>query len=181
MDEILFHELLHIKHFLEEQIGIATIHGGRLSETLSRSELDFAAMKYSEATRTDRSAFNSQESLFFPELSEPREEPLWYSFEERRTVLGPDINALTENAYRKEKARPLRYIYQGANEVFFDKTNCIEQTLRSSDNSNYSSSIVFTSDQNLSTWYSPKSIQQIYKNNKLKNDAILPDPLADGN
>lgn len=182
LDEILFHELLHMKHFLEEQVGIAIVHGGRISESLSRTKImDFALIKYSEATRTDKSAFNSQELLFFPELSELREEPLWYSFEERRTVLGPDKDTLTENAYRKEKARPLRYIYQGANEVFFDKTNCIERTLESSDNSNYSSSIVFTPNQNFSTWYSPKSIQQIYQNNKLKNGMILPVPLFDDN
>ena len=65
-DEILFHEFLHIKHFLEEQVGIATAPGGRVSD--NEAVRDFASIKYSEATRTEKSDFNQRELSFFPEL-----------------------------------------------------------------------------------------------------------------
>lgn len=53
--------------------------------------------------------------------------------EERRTVLGPDRDGITENVIRREMGLPLRYIYQDAVQPIFESNEVIAEILGKSD------------------------------------------------
>lgn len=53
--------------------------------------------------------------------------------EERRTVLGPDRDGITENVIRREMGLPLRYIYQDAVQPIFELNDIIAEILGESD------------------------------------------------
>ena len=172
MHVIFFHELLHMEHFLEEFNGEATISGGFVS---NGKERNFAYIKYSEAKKMEKMHIQSCEYDYFPEFQYKRDEPLWYSFEERRTVLGPDIDGLTENVYRKEVSLPLRYIYQG-DEKFFELAGCVQNVLNGITDSDLTELTIDCSKE-IGVWWSPKCIRGIYDENyKLRENVLEPDP-----
>ncbi len=101
------HEFIHLKHFLE---------------TLLRKKCH---MTYEEAVtiETYNQITRNIESL--PELREreylvKREIP-WSNFEERRTVVGPDIDGISELSFRIKEGLPIRYIYQGPDNCFYEE------------------------------------------------------------
>jgi hypothetical protein len=135
-DELLVHELFHMKHCLEEIRGIA-IYDGQEKTVNETMYVYLAHIKYFNATALSSYSLGIINS--FPEIAaetsnishnkdpmQTKRWPLWNSFEERRAVAGPDRDGLTENAYRIAKRSPLRYIYQGA-EVFMEPTSAIDK------------------------------------------------------
>lgn len=139
-DEMLFHELLHLKHYLEESLGIAN-QDIAITETI-RPLMIFARIKYSQALCMGYRYIKQEERSLFPELAAEsstvrrsyrsssaynwQRKNIWDSFEERRTVCGPDLDNLTENAYRLSKHRPVRYIYQGSDTEFFELQSVLQ-------------------------------------------------------
>lgn len=107
---IIAHELIHLKHFLETPLH----------------KEDNSYVTYGEAvnmqTYMQISAENRLHTL--PELKE-REYTVkrfipWNNFEERRTVVGPDIDGISELSFRIIECLPIRYIYQGPEEYFYE-------------------------------------------------------------
>ena len=118
---ILFaHELIHMKHFLEEkcskQINLNLIEN---IKDLSKLE-QLPTVAYSTA---GKDAFGDMQLTQMRQRNFPLPEfnttsgrktiELIQNLEERRTVLGPDKDDITENSIRQEHGFPLRYIYQG--------------------------------------------------------------------
>lgn len=132
LDEALFHELLHLKHYLEQEAMPALPKAPpSAQEEGQRIVYRFIAhMPYTVAKDLEISdmrrvlgVYKDQLYALFPECVERRDEVLWESLEERRAVNGPDLDSLTENAYRAARLRPLRYIYQHDGPFFeYDRT-----------------------------------------------------------
>lgn len=164
-DSILVHELLHAKHFLENYLPKSdTAPNAWLLLKKCKNLTDIAQIPYETAKTIGPSYINNMESKYQTETTslytdlfhEISDEPvrrttsdgktsrfsLWDSLEERRTVCGPDIDNITENAYRRYKGYPSRYIYQGADIHFFEPINTIISCLTSlssgdTDNTSY--------------------------------------------
>ncbi|MBR1479564.1 MAG: hypothetical protein IJ599_01535 [Alphaproteobacteria bacterium] len=145
-DEVIVHELIHLKHFVEEKHKIAT-NSSRPQVGKVRDLDYFMRIAYSEATSMGYCHISTEERKLFPELEAEKatdsrpygkkffpltgkwpRRALWASFEERRTVCGPDLNGITENAYRKAKNRPPRFIYQGKYVNFFEPVDVIKRS-----------------------------------------------------
>ena len=119
-DEMLFHELLHAKHYLEQETGKADKSSNLSRETPDRDKNFFARMKYYDARAVTVISIRDGERRNFPEIQK-NHFAMWPSLEERRTVNGPDIDEICENTYRMDCGRPIRYIYQGDYNRFFEK------------------------------------------------------------
>lgn len=115
----LAHELIHLKHKLEE---IAKI-------SFSYSEI--ASIPYSIAkTIGIEDIFDIRYFhllAFLPELQEVRlnMSELWPNLEERRTVIGPDIDSISEHTFRKSMGIPSRFIYQGKDIISLEKQKTV--------------------------------------------------------
>ncbi len=158
-DEMLFHELLHLKHYLEESLGLAD-QNIATTETIRPLEI-FARIKYSQALCMGCRYIKQEERRLFPELAAEsscirrsyrsssvydwQRTNIWDSFEERRTVCGPDLDDLTENSYRLSKCRPVRYIYQGSNTEFFELRSVL-QTCTGGDIGEETADFIFSPD-----------------------------------
>lgn len=154
-DSILVHELLHAKHFLENYFPKSdTAPNAWFTLENCANLTDIAKIPYETAKNMGpsyikymiKSEYQAKTTSFYTDLfHEISDEPvirttsdgktsrfsLWDSLEERRTVCGPDIDNITENAYRRYKGYPSRYIYQGADIHFFEPTNTITSCLTS--------------------------------------------------
>lgn len=108
-DEMLFHELLHLKHYLEESLGLAD-QDIAITEIIRPLKI-FAKIKYTQALCMGYRYIKQEERSLFPELAAEsstvrrsyrsssvynwQRTNIWDSFEERRTVCGPDLDNLT--------------------------------------------------------------------------------------
>lgn len=123
-DEILVHELLHMKHYLDTKCGRSVKKYCGI--TSAKDTISFLAnLDYIEATDLGKGALYKYKDLF-PELKCWKRYALWVTFEERRTVCGPDIDFLTENSYRLKKKASARYIYQGSDVIFLEDADIVE-------------------------------------------------------
>lgn len=95
------HELIHMKHYLEEATGASTL------DTFGQVE-DIANLKTSVARRIGQEAASAR---ILPEVADQRDDAAWTELEERRTVCGPDPDGITELAYRIAAKLPNRYLY----------------------------------------------------------------------
>lgn len=147
LDRIIFHEFLHMKHFLECQVlpplPPLTDSANRptCAEFLARlpywDALDANALDVQDIPALqckDPSVivdlnpswpYGAELYDCLPELRDAREVPLWNSFEERRTVNGPDRDGITENVYCAARGFPCRYIYQHGG-PFFESVQTVE-------------------------------------------------------
>jgi hypothetical protein len=116
----LAHELIHLKHKLEEinKIGATGIQGipYSLAKTIGISDIligDYVNL-----------------SPYVPELLELRlnMSELWPNLEERRTVVGPDIDGICEASIRESAGLPSRFIYQDKNIKHLEKIATIENS-----------------------------------------------------
>jgi hypothetical protein len=109
-----FHELLHLKHFLEEQIEPQ-------SDISYSSEDSIALIPYTNAKMYDSSSVNPGIRDLICELPEVKNraktgaEVPWNSLEERRTVCGPDKDGICEMAFEISLELPARYMYEDEN------------------------------------------------------------------
>ena len=55
---------------------------------------------------------------------------LWNQYEERRTVLGPDIDKISELRIRLENKLPIRYVYQGIGSYYYESAKFVIDTLK---------------------------------------------------
>lgn len=117
----LAHELIHLKHKLEEVNGI--------------SSADVQGIPYSLARTIgiEDILVGEYQNLFhlFPELSEWRlnMSELWPNLEERRTVIGPDIDGICEASIRLLAGFPTRFIYQDKSIKSLEETSTIVKSL----------------------------------------------------
>lgn len=117
----LAHELIHLKHKLEEVNGISHTDVQGIPYSLARTIgiEDILVGKY--------------QNLFslFPELSEWRLDmlELWPNLEERRTVIGPDIDGICEASIRLLAGFPTRFIYQDKSIKSLEETSTIVKSL----------------------------------------------------
>jgi hypothetical protein len=113
------HELIHLKHFLETLLGKNGSH-----------------VPYGEAVCiTSYTQLVNHPLSVLPELIEKdfpikREIP-WDNFEERRTVVGPDIDNISELSFRLAEGLPLRYIYQGPDNYFYEEPDILFAVVQS--------------------------------------------------
>ncbi|MBR1735359.1 MAG: hypothetical protein IJ730_08005 [Alphaproteobacteria bacterium] len=116
---IVAHELIHLKHFLDT--------------CLRRDE----AITYGNALRIQD--YNDlPDGLDLPELSEEHYFPIkalrreipWTNYEERRTVIGPDIDNISELSFRVVAGLPIRYIYQGPGNCFCEMSSIIHKIVK---------------------------------------------------
>lgn len=118
----LAHELIHLKHKLEE---IANVCGGG----------EITSIPYSTAkTIGIENIFESKYSYLFPFLSELQEvrlnmTELWPNLEERRTVLGPDIDDISEHTLRQSMGISSRFIYQRKDITSLEKQETISKII----------------------------------------------------
>lgn len=113
----LAHELIHLKHKLEE-IGELSYSG-------------IAGIPYSIAkTIGIENIFDGTYSHLFSLLAELQEvrlnmNELWPNLEERRTVIGPDVDNISEHTLRKSMGIPSRFIYQNKDLISLEKQETI--------------------------------------------------------
>lgn len=116
-DVTLAHELIHLKHKLEEIAGI--------------SSSEIAKIPYSKAKTIGIQDIFSEEYSYLlevlPELQEVRlnMSELWPNLEERRTVIGPDIDNISEHTFRKSMGIPSRFIYQSNGIISLEKQETV--------------------------------------------------------
>ena len=125
----LAHELIHLKHKLEEVNGISRTDVQGISHT------DVQGIPYSLARTIgiEDILVGEYQNLFslFPELSEWRlnMSELWPNLEERRTVIGPDIDGICEASIRLLAGFPTRFIYQDKSIKSLEETSTIVESL----------------------------------------------------
>lgn len=113
------HELIHLKHFLETLTNdmVITHYGLAVSiknyDLLEKSSLDLP--------------IEANEMKVVRQL---RRELPWVDFEERRTVLGPDIDNVSELTFRVNARFPIRYIYQGIDKFWYELRRVVEVVLQ---------------------------------------------------
>lgn len=119
----LAHELIHLKHKLEElnKISVDGIQGisYSLAKTIGISDILIGDYRY---------LFH-----YVPELLKLRlnMSELWPNLEERRTVIGPDIDGVCEASIRKSAGLPSRFIYQDKTIKYLEETATVERSLAS--------------------------------------------------
>lgn len=120
----LAHELIHLKHKLEEVNGI------------SRTDVQGIPYSLARTIGIEDILVGNYQNLFpsFPELSEWRlnMSELWPDLEERRTVIGPDIDGICEASIRLLARFPTRFIYQDKSIKSLEKTSTIVRSLSES-------------------------------------------------
>jgi len=100
------HELIHLKHFLDT--------------CLNRK----ASFPYGKAIGIQDYPHLKSIDIHLPETEERgissklRREIPWTNYEERRTVVGPDIDGISELSFRIVAGLPIRYLYQGPYNCF---------------------------------------------------------------
>jgi hypothetical protein len=119
------HELIHLKHFLETLLQKGDIF-------------------YGEAVNieTYHQIIANQKMHLLPELNErdsfiKRSIP-WDNFEERRTVVGPDIDGISELSFRIAEGLPIRYIYQGPENCFYENPTVFREIVKQALSSSFS-------------------------------------------
>jgi len=122
----LAHELIHLKHKLEE---IA-----KITEDYTRGkEIQYISYGHAKTIGIDN-IFTEYCDLFsvLPELQEVRlnMSELWPNLEERRTVIGPDIDNISEHTFRKSMKIPTRFIYQGKDIISLEKQETVLKIIR---------------------------------------------------
>lgn len=129
----LAHELIHLKHRLEE-IQMCPEGGLNIAGRLIKD------IPYSNAKEIGiREVLLINDYLFLykqlPELSDLRIKitELWTDLEERRTVIGPDNDNISEASIRKEAEIPTRYIYQSKDIESLEKKETVLQSLYPTD------------------------------------------------
>ena len=117
----LAHELIHLKHKLEEVNGI------------SRTDVQGIPYSLARTIGIEDILVGKYQNLFplFPELSEWRLDmlELWLNLEERRTVIGPDIDGICEASIRLLAGFPTRFIYQDKSIKSLEETSTIVNSL----------------------------------------------------
>ncbi|EKE00833.1 MAG: hypothetical protein ACD_21C00267G0008 [uncultured bacterium] len=130
----LAHELIHLKHKLEE-----------IGDGMDRRQIDLS--QYSDIKIEDipyqktqdiniKEIFSGRYDFLYrqlPELSEPRINMtmLWSTLEERRTVIGPDRDNISEASIRAAAGISARYIYQSSGMRFLESKCTISNSLLS--------------------------------------------------
>jgi len=111
----LAHELIHLKHKLEEiSMGINSSIPVKINPATLIGDIPYFTAK----TIDIDSVFLNRDYVFLytqlPELSELRVNmsELWPNLEERRTVIGPDNDGISEASVRTAANMGTRYIYQ---------------------------------------------------------------------
>lgn len=122
LDCVLFHELVHMVHFLEELVLTrkpALPPPAAITSEESLASVCEAIMElgYGRSQQMDKDAIAETFSAYlpeiyaiFPELREDRNGEFWPNLEERRTLSGP--GELNENAYRAARNMQARYSHR---------------------------------------------------------------------
>lgn len=116
----LAHELIYLKHKLEEIAGLeySGIEGIPYSVAKTIGIEDIFGIRYHLLA-------------FLPELQEVRlnMSELWPNLEERRTVIGPDIDNISEHTFRKSMGIPSRFIYQRKDIISLEKQETVSKII----------------------------------------------------
>ena len=118
----LAHELIHLKHKLEEIANVC-------------DSGEITSIPYSIAKIIGiENIFDTKYSYLFPLLPELQEvrlnmTELWPNLEERRTVIGPDIDDISEHTLRKSMGISSRFIYQSKDIISLEKQETISKII----------------------------------------------------
>lgn len=129
---VLAHELIHLKHKLEEMCKNFCKQPDQVS---SERELSFIPYSSANTIRISDILIGNYRYLdkFVPELKELRLDMtgLWTSLEERRTVIGPDADGICEASIRLSAGFPTRFIYQDKLVQSLEKKDVVNQSISS--------------------------------------------------
>ena len=143
---VIAHELIHLKHFLEA----CSKKTGSLAYGIAIKVDKYALVQnYQEIKELpelqELVLLNKVLDEIYPDTSETkiklkskvklwtinnliRTIP-WLNYEERRTVLGPDIDGISELKIRLENDLPIRYIYQTGTNPFYESEEVVHSIL----------------------------------------------------